>query len=277
MILVWVYGGGIFLLQIVPVVLNTINLDADGLSVYQFPHKLKIHWKDILYAEFSQKSKDLSYLFLATKNQDNMISLRFYDFAQIWSLVKNYLPLDSLDQDAEKRLYEIRQTELERLPLELNFPLKTSFSRWLKGFFWVSIIFYAYFSIDAYQNQQFDALFCFTPLFLIMIAMELYFHQFIHMDLNGIYYKSILGSFAIRWDEIEKVVSDTGIYSSAIGIWGKNKRLVVFGPFLWSGKDKENMIYLMVAEFKIHDISIKTDKWLLLKTFTSNKNARVKN
>ena len=256
-------------------VLNYIVVDKDGIEVRLFPQKYKILWSDVLLAEFDQQAKEIPFIILGTQCQIKSVNLRFFDATTIWDLVKLNVSPQALAEDARTNLLKIRQSELERIPMELDFPTQVSFSRWLKIFFLASIVFYFYFSTWAFQSEQWDAFLCFIPMILIRIGFVLYFNQFIQMDLDGIIYKSIFGSYAIRWDEIEKVVMDKE--SSTIGIWGKQKRLAFFGPFFWSGKNKDKMVQLMFAEFKYHHISPSVERWLCLKFIMPNSKARIKN
>ena len=196
--------GGTILIDIIPMNLNYISLDSDGIDVRSFPQKYKILWRDVLFAQLTQQSKNYPFLTLETKHQSKLIGLKFFDATQIWALVQQNVSPDVLGQEARNKLSEIRQSEFERFPTEFDCPIQVSFSRWLKIFFWVSLVFYVYFSIWAYQSKQWDALFAFIPFILVSIGFGLYFNQFIQMDLNGILYKSILGSYAIRWDEIKE-------------------------------------------------------------------------
>lgn len=88
--------------------------------------------------------------------------------------------------------------------------------------------------------------------FLIVTTGEL------SMSEDEVIYESRLGTYKLRWDEIERIEVDSTNTGMIFYSRQKGKRLSVFGPTYWSGPDGESMNALLSAQLQKRGITVRT-------------------
>ena len=85
--------------------------------------------------------------------------------------------------------------------------------------------------------------------FVFFIGLGVYLLLFsgtLEMNSETIFYRTPLGRYRIRWDEVRRLELDR--VGSVMVFWGENKRLVALGPYYWQGADRKDMMFLVAAQ-----------------------------
>lgn len=91
-----------------------------------------------------------------------------------------------------------------------------------------------------------------------------------HVDSDSIRYYLPFRTYQIRWSEVKYIEMDAE--GASLVFVGENKTLSMNGPRLWTGKDKNDLQKLMVAQMKSYSIELRQTQKAL---FRRSKNARV--
>src|SRR5262249_38841329 len=113
-----------------------------------------------------------------------------------------------------------------------------------------------------------------VPLFfLLFVALGAYLilaSGSTYMNKDSITYITSIGVYRLRWDEVREVEIDP--FHGNLVFIGQNKVLSMLGPSCWSGKDREQMWRLLLAQIETRDIEIKE---IMKVIWPSNKNTKI--
>ncbi len=135
---------------------------------------------------------------------------------------------------------------------------------------WVSIAFFLFCAVMAWRAGQGDV----SPFFLLFVVLGIYLLVSVgtvEITPAFVTYKTPWATYAISWDEVERVEIDA--QRGALALIGDNKRVVTIGPAYWSGKDKRQLLALFKATIEKRSIPIISTQKVLFKL---SKNARVR-
>ena len=109
--------------------------------------------------------------------------------------------------------------------------------------------------------------------FVFFIGLGVYILLFsgtLEMNSETIFYRTPLGRYQIRWDEVKSLELDR--MGSVMVFWGENKRLVALGPYYWQGADRRDMTFLVAAQMDKLSIVLKQSERA---SFRLSKNTNV--
>lgn len=112
----------------------------------------------------------------------------------------------------------------------------------------------------------------FLPFFALG-AMSILGFRDVYIDNERLVSKSFLGSYCIRWDEIEHVWFDGSKLNFLVE--GHGKRISIPGPVIWAGPDKDEMVVIMRKKFD--EISVEPKLNSIRTLLFSNKSAKILN
>jgi hypothetical protein len=92
----------------------------------------------------------------------------------------------------------------------------------------------------------------------------------VEMDARHVTYRTPIGAYRIRWDEVSRIETDA--QGGNIVFWGEGKRLNAVGPGYWSGEDKLEMLVFLSRQVEKYGIEVvETQKAM----FRLTKNTKV--
>jgi hypothetical protein len=262
---------------VVPALRNWLQVDGHGLSGRSFRGIFDIPWSEVLAAWTEAVRSNTIILILGTRQVVYEIPLKWLEVDQVWHEVRAHLPAEVLTPAAQEKLKgivtEYQEKSQADLLESLPAPLRAGYSRGIKSFGWLGVVFFSFFALLSWQSGQVGSALCLMVFVLFNAIFLLLTNQYLLMDLEGVSDLSILGHFRIRWDEVTHIQTDPA--GTGLVFHGRQKRVVVSGPAYWSGPDKERMYQLLAAEIRTRNIDVKLDRWLSFKIIFSH-NARVK-
>ena len=122
-----------------------------------------------------------------------------------------------------------------------------------KALGWVSLILFGLAAVLAVRADAFRPLLVFLFLACVAVYLILSTGQ-IQMNAEAITSRLPLGTFRIRWDEIQTIEYD--YKRSSMIFTGWDRRLAISGPITWTGKDRAQMLSLVEQQVQAYRIQI---------------------
>jgi hypothetical protein len=252
---------------------NRITINAEGISGLVNRGRFALGWSNIKAATIEGQGSDRR-LILGTQEGFMHIELAGFDESALWENIKAHLPSEAFAEDACKNLPAYKQWQAERKQFTDQFidPVVVRYYRFEKILGWIAVVggtvltIYLYFR--SIQEGALTVFFCFVVPGLILL---LYGEGKIEADSNKIVRQTIIGKYAIQWDEIQEVLVDHKY--EAMSLLGENKRLVMPGSAKWYGEDREKLYYLVQSKLELAGISVRRSG---KPVFSLSKNTRVK-
>ncbi|HKE57380.1 MAG TPA: hypothetical protein VKB46_11780 [Pyrinomonadaceae bacterium] len=133
---------------------------------------------------------------------------------------------------------------------------------------WVCIAFSLFCAVMSWRAGQGNV----SPYFLLFGLLGVYLVASVgtvEITPDYITYKTPLATYAIRWDEVERIEIDA--QGGALVFAGANKRVVTIGPSYWSGKDKPELMALIYATVDKRKILVIPTQSALIKLSKNTK------
>ncbi len=137
-----------------------------------------------------------------------------------------------------------------------------------KALAWITIVFFGFCAVAAWQAGQGEV----SPLFMFFVLLGtclLVMTGPIEMDAFTITYRTLLGRYQLRWDEVRQVEADHR--RQALVFYADDKRLAILGPYYWWGQEKQRMVEFLEQEMARRQIPLRYTARAL---YTLSKNTR---
>ena len=135
---------------------------------------------------------------------------------------------------------------------------------------WICIAFFLFCAVMSWRAGQGDV----SPVFLLFVTLGIYLLVSVgtvEITPAFVTYKTLWATYAISWDEVERIEIDA--QRGALALLGDNKRVVTIGPAYWSGKDKHQLLALFKATIEKRNIPVVSTQAVLFKL---SKNTKVR-
>lgn len=252
---------------------NRITINAEGISGLVNRERFALDWSSIKAVSIEGKGQDRR-LILGTQEGFVHIELAGFDESALWENIKVHLPSETFADDACKNLPVYKQWQAERKQFTNQFidPVVVRYYRFEKILGWIVVVGGIVLTIYLYfRSIQEGALTVFFVFVVPGLILLLYSEGGIEADSNKIVRQTIIGKYAIQWDEIQEVLVDHKY--EAMSLLGEGKRLVMPGSAKWYGEDREMLYYLVQSKLELAGIPVRRSG---RPVFSLSKNTRVK-
>lgn len=216
--------------------------------------QFEVLWSEVVAAWVSNIGTDRQpHLLLGTHNGVLVVNLVPFDEDRVWAAVQSYADSETLREESLKRMlaHEDWETSYEELKGELVVrPLRVT-DRMNAVTGWVGLIFSAVIVVLAFFQGKLIIAFLFVPL-LVLGTTKVLFSGAVEMDAEAVTRTNRLGRYRMEWEEIEWV--ETTVRGTPMVFRGDAKQLVIPGPRLWTGTDREEIgewLQMQLAEYQI--------------------------
>ena len=268
LLLVLVWSAFDYLL---PMLRNWIRIEEYSLEGYFNGQRFTLTWKEVLAAWMIDRNWR-KFLCLGTRDGTAIIPLRFFNDQEIWKDVQSCVSGEALAADAMQRLPDFREWAATREAIVAEGD--TSYrvvDHWLvQAFGWSSIAFWIATTIQALENGQPFLI----PIYLLLaiIAAGVVLNWGVtEFDNDGITRRTVMGVWSIRWDELRWMEMD--MMGTTLVFIGEDRQMVIYGPSLWIGPDRRNVLSLLHAQAEHRKVELRRSLWAF---FRWSRNTRVK-
>ena len=134
---------------------------------------------------------------------------------------------------------------------------------------WACIIFFLFCAVMSWRANAGWPVVLFVG--FVLFGIYLLKAGSVEMDAEHVTYRTLIGTYRIRWDEVSRIEIDA--QGGDIVFFGQGKQLNTVGPAYWAGKDKMEMLSFMGSQMNQYGIEmVGTPKAM----FRWTKNARVR-
>ena len=254
-----------------PMLLNWLKLEAEGVICSINGRRLQVYWTEVLAVWMIRRGRH-PFLCLGTHQGTAMIPLRFLDTQAVWKGVRARVNPAALETSAFQRLPDYRQWANTRDSLVTRETApRQVVDHWIVQVAgWGSLGFSVLASLDAINSGSPAIAWLFVPLGVLSILWIMNW-GITEFDHEGVRRRTLLGSWRIRWDELERVEIDP--METLLVLEGGKKRLVISGPALWIRSGLREALTMLQAQCEHRGIPIRHSLRALLKL---SRNMRVK-
>lgn len=239
-----------------------LHMDENGIrGKVGGEEQFEVLWSEVVAAWVSNRGLDRRpHLLLGTHKGVLAVSLALFDEDRVWEGVQSYADSEALQEETLKRMpaYEDWETSYEKLKSELTVrPLRAT-DRMNSPMSWVGLVFSAVIvALALFQGKLITALML-VPL-LVLGMTQVLFSGAVEMDAEAVTRTNRLGRYRMEWEEIEWV--ETTVRGTPMVFRGDTKQLVIPGPRLWTGTDREEMGKWLQVQLAEHQIEVRRLAW----------------
>ncbi len=213
-------------------------------------------------AQHIQQGKKLNYLEIGTKAGSVQVDLRTFDAPSVWQKFQTFAPPKALEEDAytEMPAYQDWVKEKERLVKDVDKPYKIGYSfpiKMIMFLIWFVIITVGL-TILVGLGIKSSMVWVFYGLLVVGAGLAFVESLITKVEMNSEKIKTVglLGCKEMEWTQVNTITEG----KRGLIFLGEDKKLTVFIPPLWHGKDREDMVKMLYAQIEHCEVNFVKQK-----------------